>query len=54
MEEKTIKYFPGNSSTSVVMTILVPEDRDPEEYINEFLDGMLNEDLRYNSDWEFC
>lgn len=52
--EKTIKFYPGNSTTPVVMTILVPNDRDPEEYINEFLDGMLNDDLRYNSDWEFC
>ena len=35
------------------MDINVPKFRDAEEYIDEFLDGLLNEDLKYNCDWEF-
>ena len=34
------------------MTINVPSYRDKEEYIDEFLDGLLNEDLKYNCDWK--
>ena len=51
--DREIVFTPGNSSVSIRMTIPVPVDRDAEEYINEYLDGMLNENLRYNSDWEF-
>ena len=39
---------------SVTMEIVIPPDRDPEEYIDEYLDGILNENLRYNTDWYFC
>ena len=35
------------------MIISIPEDRDTEEYIDELLDCILNEDLRYNVDWDF-
>lgn len=35
-----------------IMEINVPEYRDKEEYIDEFLDGLLNEDLKFNTDWE--
>lgn len=35
------------------MIIPIPEDRDSEEYIDELLDGILNEDLRYNVEWGF-
>lgn len=35
-----------------VMEISVPSDRDMEEYIDQFLDGILNENMRYNCEWE--
>ena len=35
-----------------VMEISVPSNRDTEEYIDQFLDGILNEDMRYNCEWE--
>jgi len=36
-----------------VMEINVPDDRDKEEYIDEFLDTILSDNARYNADWEF-
>ena len=36
-----------------IIEITIPPDRDSEEYIDEYLDGILNEDLRYNTDWFF-
>jgi hypothetical protein len=50
---RTIIFTPGNSTYPITMTIPVPQDRDAEEYIDEVLDGMLNEFLQYNSEWEF-
>ena len=35
------------------MIVSVPESRDAEEYIDELLDGILNEDLKYNVEWDF-
>ena len=48
-----ISFCPGNSDLPVLMEITVPQDCDPEEYIDGYLDGMLNDFLRYNSDWDF-
>lgn len=36
------------------MSIEVPIDRDDEEFIDEYLDSLLAEDLRYNCEWEFA
>ena len=36
------------------MEINVPEYRDAEEYIDEYLDGMLNEEIKWNCDWGFA
>lgn len=52
--DRTIIFTPGNSIYPITMTIPVPRDRDAEEYIDEVLDGMLNEFLRYNSEWEWA
>lgn len=52
--EREILLYLANSVRPVRMAIYVPTDRDPEEYIDEFLDGMLNEFLRYNCEWEFA
>ena len=35
------------------MNVSVPANRDSEEYIDELLDGILNEDFRYNAEWDF-
>lgn len=35
------------------MEIPVPNGRDAEEYIDEFLDSVLAEDFRYNCEWDF-
>lgn len=51
--EKTIRFFPGNSAEPIKITLSVPYLCDPEEYIDAYLDGMLNDFLRYNSDWDF-
>lgn len=53
MERRTILVKPSCFAPEFEMTILVPEDRDAEEYIDELLDGILNEDLRYNVEWDF-
>ena len=37
-----------------IMEIAVPEDRDDEEYIDEILDSILTEEIRYNGEWAFC
>ena len=52
--EKTINFYPGNSTEPIQIKFKVPKDRDAEEYIDEYLDGILNDFLRYNSDWEFA
>lgn len=36
------------------MTISVPDDRDAEEYIDEFLDGVLAKELRDSCFWDFA
>lgn len=50
---KIVLYFGNNTKPSAYMTIPVPDDRDKEEYIDEFLDNMLNIDLRYNTEWKY-
>ena len=51
--EYTIKVYPSCFMTGFKMTIEVPIDEDPEEYIDAYLDAILNEDLKYNCEWEF-
>ena len=52
-EYKTIRFYPGNASDPILITLSVPYICDPEEYIDAYLDSMLNEFLRYNCEWEF-
>lgn len=35
------------------MEITIPAGRDAEEYIDEYLDSILNENIRFNAEWEF-
>lgn len=45
-ESYAINWYPGNSKDPLTITFYVPEDREPEEYIDEYLDGILNKFLR--------
>lgn len=36
------------------MEIDVPTYRDTDEYIDEFLELIFNENLKYSAEWEFC
>lgn len=38
---------------TIIMDIVIPENRDAEEYIDELLDTILTEEFRYNADWDF-
>lgn len=53
MERRTVCVKPSCFIPEFEMIIAVPEDRDIEEYIDELLDSILNEDLRYNVEWDF-
>ena len=53
MEKSTILVRPSCLAPEFEIIISVPEDRDAEEYIDELLDSILNEDLRYNVEWDF-
>ena len=53
MERRTILVKPSCFAPEFEIIISVPEDRDAEEYIDELLDSILNEDLRYNVEWDF-
>ena len=35
------------------MIISIPGGRDSEEYIDELLDAILNDEFRYNVEWDF-
>ena len=39
--------------SSFVMEIPVPDDREEEEYIDEFLEKLFCEEFRYNHQWDF-
>ncbi len=51
--ERTIKLFPGMAAKPIRITLEIPLDRDQEEYIDEYLDGLLSSFVRYNCEWEF-
>lgn len=53
MEKRTITVRPSCFAPEFEMIIAVPNDRDTEEYIDELLDGVINDDFRYNAEWEF-
>lgn len=53
MEKRTIWVKPSTFVPEFEMIIPVPTDRDDEEYIDELLDGILNDEFRYNIEWDF-
>lgn len=48
----TVNVFPSCFIKGFRMIIEVPDSEDAEEYIDAYLDAILNEDLRYNCEWE--
>lgn len=53
MEKRTITIKPSCFCPEFDMIIPVPDDRDTEEYIDELLDGILSDEARYNTEWDF-
>lgn len=53
MEKRTIWVKPTCFAPGFELSIAVPESRDAEEYIDELLETVLREDLRYNVEWDF-
>lgn len=53
MYKRTIFCKPSCFSPGFDMIITIPDNRDPVEYIDELLDGILNDNLRYNAEWDF-
>lgn len=53
MERRTIWVKPSCFCPEFEMVIPVPNNRDSEEYIDELLDGILNDDLKYSVEWDF-
>lgn len=51
--EKTIALYLGTSAVPIKITLNIPDSRDAEEYIDDLLDGLLNDSVKYNSEWEF-
>lgn len=50
---RAISVKPSCFHPEFQMLLLIPENRDDEEYIDEFLDSILNKDIRYNIEWDF-
>lgn len=48
-----IVFTPGSSAEGIEIIFDIPNDVDDEEYIEDYLDGLLNEDLKYNCEWDF-
>lgn len=53
MEKRTITVKSTCFSPRFEMIITVPNDRDAEEYIDELLDGIFSDEVRYNAEWDF-
>lgn len=49
----TITLTPTCFTPPCKVTIDVPNGWDAEEYIDEYLDSILNDDVRYNAEWDF-
>lgn len=53
MEKRTIWVKSSCFAPEFEMIIPIPTNRDDEEYIDELLDGILNNEARYNIEWDF-
>lgn len=53
MEKRTIRVKPSCFMPEFEMIISIPDGRDYEEYIDELLEAILNDEFRYNVEWDF-
>lgn len=53
MGKRTILVKPSCFAPEFEMIISVPETRDDEEYTDELLSAILNDEFRYNVEWDF-
>ena len=53
MHKRRILVKPSCFSPEFEMIIRIPDERDSEEYIDELLDSILNDEFRYNVEWDF-
>jgi len=53
VKKHRIRVDLGCFTPGITIEIMVPESYDAEEYIDELLDGILNDNLRYNTEWNF-
>lgn len=37
-----------------IMEIKVPDNADTEEYIDELIESVFDDEFKYNAEWEFC
>ena len=52
--ERTVIVKPDCFTPEIKMIVTIPADWDAEEYIDELLDHILNENMRYNCEWTFA
>ena len=48
-----IELQPDCFHPACIMIISVPNDWDTEEYIDQYLESILNDDMKYNAEWDF-
>lgn len=49
-----IRFTPARGATPCLFTIPVPENRDEEEFIDEYLESILKEDVFNQAEWCFA
>ena len=52
--ECKIMLYPDCFHPPCIMILSVPNNMDAEEYIDNYLDSILNENLKFNAEWKFC
>ena len=53
--DKTIRVFVGKTDPHMILiTLGVPYLCDPNEYVNAYLDAMLDSNFRETCEWEFA
>lgn len=53
VKRRTILIKASSFAPEFKMIISIPEERDDEEYIDELLDRILVDELRYDVEWDF-
>ena len=52
--EYTVILKPSRIIPSCKVTVTVPDGWDAEEYIDEYFDAILSDDLRFIAEWEIA